>query len=373
MNPGMQAARDVSQDITEYGPSETIVSINGGNPLTSGATVSKSGTLLTYTAPGPSTNTSDSFTYQVDRDDDSGTISVILNQAPTLDALSAQTAVAGATSGPIALPWADVNFGADPDYNETETFTSDAPSWAGISFDAEGNMTISPTDGPHDTITVTVRVTDSGGLYAEQTFDLKVLGVPQIDFTPPGTDTYSGSAFVATGDIRGTRVGIDDAPAQYLDGVPLIITYYSSASPGGTTTAPTDVGVYTVVASFAGSTNYAPASSAPATFMITPQQVDVTISSVTGGTGPNPENWNTTFHMVAMGTNTWGSYGMFAASLYYVGGNPVWQLDFNNGGFVDAEYTTSISWDFSGDLHLSKTFDSGRYDGFPSSITVSVA
>ena len=83
---------------------------------------------------------------------------------------------------------------------------------------------------------------------------------PTISLTDAG-GTYSGKAFPATAKIAGVVGGVDTTPATSLEGVGLTVTYYVGStvgSPGtGTTTAPSAVGTYTVVASFAGSTDYA--------------------------------------------------------------------------------------------------------------------
>jgi hypothetical protein len=54
--------------------------------------------------------------------------------------------------------------------------------------------------------------------------------------------------------------------------LPVPRTYYEGSDTTGTVLAgpPTDVGIYTVVAAFAGSADYAPAQSAPVTFSVTP-------------------------------------------------------------------------------------------------------
>ena len=62
------------------------------------------------------------------------------------------------------------------------------------------------------------------------------------------------------------------APSASLEGVAPTLTYYSgmgTTGPNLGTTAPAGVGVYTVVASFAGSADYAAVQSAPVTFSIT--------------------------------------------------------------------------------------------------------
>ena len=82
--------------------------------------------------------------------------------------------------------------------------------------------------------------------------------------------TYNGSAFAATALIAGVVRGIDNTPATDLENTGLGLTYYVGAKVAGqgTATAPSAAGTYTVLASFNGSADYAPATSRPVTFTI---------------------------------------------------------------------------------------------------------
>ncbi len=77
---------------------------------------------------------------------------------------------------------------------------------------------------------------------------------------------YNGSPFPATA----TVTDVSGVPASSLEDVGLTMTYYvgTSVSGIGLANAPSAAGTYTVVASFAGSSNYTAAQSAPATFTI---------------------------------------------------------------------------------------------------------
>jgi hypothetical protein len=89
---------------------------------------------------------------------------------------------------------------------------------------------------------------------------------PSVTVTDAG-GTYTGNPFPATPLVNGT---------SSLEGVAPTLTYFMGTGTGGTNlgaTAPSAVGTYTVVASFAGSANYAAASSGPVTFNISPAQV----------------------------------------------------------------------------------------------------
>jgi len=78
---------------------------------------------------------------------------------------------------------------------------------------------------------------------------------------------HTGVAFTATATVAG--VGSQSTPAANLEGVTPTLTYYSGTSATGTALSgpPTAVGTYTVLASFAGSTDYISAS-ATTTFTI---------------------------------------------------------------------------------------------------------
>ena len=83
---------------------------------------------------------------------------------------------------------------------------------------------------------------------------------------------YSGSTFSATSTVAGVVSGVDDSPASSLEGVTPTYTYYTGTDTTGTPLAgaPSAPGTYTVVASFAGSTDYASIRSSGVQFTITP-------------------------------------------------------------------------------------------------------
>ena len=76
--------------------------------------------------------------------------------------------------------------------------------------------------------------------------------------------------------------GVSSSPASSLEGVSPTLAYYAGSSARGTALngAPTAAGTYTVVATFAGSADYTPAS-AQATFAITPAKLTVTANNAT--------------------------------------------------------------------------------------------
>jgi len=88
---------------------------------------------------------------------------------------------------------------------------------------------------------------------------------PTLTVTDAG-GVANGSPFPATATLSGAGV----APSSNLEGVSPAFTYYtgSTVSGTGTSTAPSAPGTYTVVGSFAGSTDYAAVQSSPVTFTI---------------------------------------------------------------------------------------------------------
>ncbi len=97
--------------------------------------------------------------------------------------------------------------------------------------------------------------------------DLTGKFIPTITVADAG-GMANGSPYPATI----TLIGMSGTPTDALDGVTPTATYYvgPAVTGSGSTTPPTAAGTYTVVASFAGSDNYAAAQSDPVTFVITP-------------------------------------------------------------------------------------------------------
>ena len=99
---------------------------------------------------------------------------------------------------------------------------------------------------------------------------------PTVTLTSPSS-MYNGGAYAdAVALVAGTMTGVDTAPAGTLEGTGLTLTYYVGSSTSGTllTSPPTLAGTYTVVASFAGSTDYVSATSSAVTFVMTSGAVD---------------------------------------------------------------------------------------------------
>ncbi len=88
---------------------------------------------------------------------------------------------------------------------------------------------------------------------------------PLVTVTDAGGQ-FTGSAFPATA----TVTGVTGVAGSTLEGLSPTLLYYSGSTATGTasTTAPSAVGTYTVVGSFAGSGDYAAANSSPVVFNI---------------------------------------------------------------------------------------------------------
>ena len=99
---------------------------------------------------------------------------------------------------------------------------------------------------------------------------------PKVNVTDVG-GTFSGSSFPATAAVA----GISGTASSRLEGVTPALTYYAGNTPAGTPLAgpPSQGGTYTVVASFAGSSDYKPAQSEAVTFTIQPAIASVGLSA----------------------------------------------------------------------------------------------
>jgi hypothetical protein len=107
----------------------------------------------------------------------------------------------------------------------------------------------------------------------------KKSALPTIQLFPPQSGTYNGQPFAATALVAGTS----GPGGPNLEGVAVTLRYYAgnTGSGPGLAGAPVNVGTYTVVATFAGSTNYISASQS-ATFTISPVAPSINVKT-TGG------------------------------------------------------------------------------------------
>ena len=140
-----------------------------------------------------------------------------------------------------------------------------------VNGDTSASLTMQPTLSTTATSSSTVggspySITASGAIDPDYSFTyvpgfmtVTTLPVPTVTVSDGGT--YNASAYVGTGRVNGGTT---------LEGVGLTYTYYTGAAAVGTplSSAPTNVGTYTVVVSFAGSADYSATKSAPYAFTI---------------------------------------------------------------------------------------------------------
>ena len=130
--------------------------------------------------------------------------------------------------------------------------------------------------------------------------------IPTVTVSDAG-GAFTGSQFPATALVNS---------AASLEGVTPTLAYYigTTATGTSTSTAPSTVGTYTVVANFAGSTDFTAASSAPVTFSITQATPTVTVSDA-GGTF----NGTSSFPATALVNGAASLEGVTPTLAYYVG------------------------------------------------------
>jgi hypothetical protein len=111
---------------------------------------------------------------------------------------------------------------------------------------------------------------------------------------------YNGLPFPATVTIAGVATGWDDIPDVSLEDVTPTLAYYSGSAATGTplSGSPVQAGTYTVVASFAGSPDYASATSTPVTFTV--NQATPTIT----WTNPAPITYGTALSATQLNATT---------------------------------------------------------------------
>ena len=203
-----------------------------------------------------------------------------------------------------------------------EGITPTLQYYTGTSASGGNWTTVAPkTLGTYTVLATYQGSTEYSSASASTTFTITPAGPAKVAPTlvVTGTNgTYNSSAFAATDTVAG--VGSQSTAAASLEGVTPTLTYYLGAS--AQSGAPSAAGVYTVVESFAGSTDYASAST-NTVFTISQATPRVTVSDP-GGTA----NGTTTFPATATVAGV-GSQSAAAASLegvtptlqYYLGTN----------------------------------------------------
>jgi hypothetical protein len=292
LNPGESGSIDISDYDTTYAGGATITKIGStdlalfSGTLPSGAALSVSGTVINYT-PSSGSYTADNVQYTFGDDSSdlngpgvaTGTITVAINRPPTLNSIPDQTVAVG-TTGTIQVNSTDPNTTAYGNQHAPETASYSIisePSWVSAGIDTNGLLSITPSAGPLSG-TMTVQVTDSGGLTDTKTFNIRSQGIPVVTVTDPGgtydgRTTFPGSAIVA--DASGSPSGTS------LEGVePTFSCYDSNMAPLNPVTGPPSAGgQYYVQAHFPGSTNYTSADSSMVSFTVETAATTVSLSS----------------------------------------------------------------------------------------------
>ena len=141
---------------------------------------------------------------------------------------------------------------------------------------------------------------------------------PTLSVTDAG-GTYNGQPFAASATVAGVVAGVDNTPGSTLQGVPVTLDYQQLNAAGGSpidlhATAPTALGSYLVVASFAGSADYSAASDW------------TTFNIVTTGITPT-----TTAIVASTATLVVGQPVTFTATVSSTAGTPTGTVTFMNG------------------------------------------
>ncbi len=165
-----------------------------------------------------------------------------------------------------------------------------AASYSGfVNGDTPANLTAQPTLLTAATATSPVSaslypITVNGAADFDYAISFVAGGLRVTQATPTvivsgDSGTYTGYAFTAADTIAGVVTGVDSNPAPSLEGVPPSLVYYTGTSATGTALsgAPTSAGTYTVLASFAGSTDYT-SGTASTTFTISKATPGVSVT-----------------------------------------------------------------------------------------------
>jgi hypothetical protein len=194
-----------------------------------------------------------------------GTLALSSNY--TLTYVGANLTVTPATP---AITWpdpADITYGAALGSTQLDA-TSSVPGTftytpdAGTIVHAGAGQTLSVSFTPTDR-------TDYAMVTATATMGV-TQATPVLTISAPG-GTYDGTPFPAAVTIASGIPGPNDTPAASLENATPILTYSIGAGTSGTSlgsTPPTAPGIYTVVARYPGSTDFAAVTSAPITFTI---------------------------------------------------------------------------------------------------------
>jgi hypothetical protein len=132
--------------------------------------MSSSGVVVASVVAGAATDAAGNASLASTSTDNS--VTFLINQAPVLSSIADVIT--------LAQPYSFQAVASDPDLpDDTLTFSLTGPAWASVS--TSGLVTLSPSaPADYGAHSVTVRVTDAGELFDEQTFDVTVVAPPRI-------------------------------------------------------------------------------------------------------------------------------------------------------------------------------------------------
>jgi hypothetical protein len=247
----------------------------------SGSSVSGSGTSIAPTQAGTYTVVA-SFAGSTDYSSASSQSTFAITKATPLASVSDSGGTFNGSAFGATASVSGVVSGVDNTFAASlESVSPTLTYYSGSGVSGSGTS-IAPTHaGTYTVVASFAGSTDYASASSQSTFAI-TQATPLVEVSDSG-GTFNGSAFAATASVSGVVSGVDNSFAASLETVAPTLTYFSgsSASGSGTSIAPTQAGTYTVVASFAGSTDYASASS-QSTFIITKATPVVSVSD--GGT-----------------------------------------------------------------------------------------
>jgi hypothetical protein len=211
------------------------------------------------------------------------------------NAFSAADSVAGVVAGVDSTPASTLE-GVAPTLTYYQgTYSTLAALNTALAGGLLGSSTAPSAAGSYTVVASFAGSTDYTSGQAIATFTIGQ-AAPTVSVSDAG-GTFNGKSFSATDSVAGVVVGVDNTAASTLEGVAPTLTYYQgtyttlaalntalASGLTGSSTAPTQAGSYTVVASFAGSTDYT-SGQAIATFTIGQATPTVSVSDAS-----NPYN-----------------------------------------------------------------------------------
>ncbi len=262
-----------------------------------GSTVSGSGTATAPSAVG---------TYTVVASFAGSTDYISANSSPVTFSITKATPTVTATDA--GGPYTGTPYAATATVNGTSSLEGVSPTftyYVGSTVSGSGTATAPSAAGTYTVVASFAGSTDYNSAASSPLTYSITKATPTVTATDAG-GPYTSSPYAATATVNG---------GSSLEGVSPTFTYYvgSTASGNGTATAPSAAGTYTVVASFAGSTDYNSANSSPVTFSITKLTPIVTTTDAGGPYTGSP------YAATATVNGTSSLEGVSPTFTYYVG------------------------------------------------------